>query len=140
MTEAKIMVLLALGPLLWMAGGTWWKPARRFVWPICAGMACFGLLPAWRVVSYVLSLMVVNSLGYGEKDTLLERAGIFLGLGLPVVFIHPVIGVVGSVITLLLLSALFWTSRRFNRVTWKVWEGLAGFLQAALLVVVVALM
>ena len=39
MTEPVIIAVLALGPLLWMAGGRFWKGWRRFVWPAIVMLA-----------------------------------------------------------------------------------------------------
>lgn len=134
-TEPRIILLLTAGPLLWMLGGYRWKWLRRWGWPIFASGACFGLFPAWRVAFLGLSLFVVSTLPYGEKQPRLARLAVFGALGAPMLWLDWRVGLGGILVTASVLSLFFWLSRRANWFTWKLWEALAGFLQAGVLVI-----
>lgn len=134
MTELQIILMLPLGLLLWMLGGKYWKGFRRFVWPVlAAGILLWSGLSLLTSALILLALLAVNSLPYGDRTPWAVRVLVFGALALPVLVITLkawwallVMGV--------LLSLLFLASRKINWVTFKVWEGAAGFLQAVVLV------
>jgi len=134
MTEVLMMTLLPAGVLLWMLGGYKWKGWRRFVWPVLAGVV-LGLagvsLP--RASLAAAALCGVNHLPYGDRTPWPARVGVFIALLAPSLALSfqavPVV-ILGG----LALSGAFLASRKVSWVTHKVWEGLAGFLQAAVLI------
>lgn len=134
MPEWASITLLALGPLLWMIGGTWWKPARRFVWPAVAGGLLVATGSGWWALATTAGLVGVNCLPYGDKTSWGQRAATFTGYALPGLFVGGLwwVTVPLACIGLTLYMLL---SRRVNAVTWKTWEALAGLLQAMSLVI-----
>ena len=81
--------------------------------------------------------MIVNSLPYGARKPLIFNAAVFASYALPVAFLHLGVCLAGLLVSGVLLTGLYWLSRRFNRVTWKVWEAATGFFQAVSIVVAI---
>ena len=130
MTEWRMIVLLGCGPILWMIGGTWKKWARRFLWPA----AVFFMLPYihyWTPLQVPGTLIITCSLPYGDRTPWWLKVLVFAGLGAHVIWLDPIFGLWWTLGTSIALTALAYLSKRFNRVTWKVWEASAGILQAA---------
>lgn len=131
MDERLMVVFLGVMPVLWMAGGKWWKGWRRYVAPAaCALFATASGASLARGGLLFLGLAVVNSLGYGDSIPWWRRILVFGALALPVVVLDPAVALVSVPLTAGLLSGAFWLTRKYNRVTFKVWEALAGLLQA----------
>ena len=131
MNEWLMIVLLGAGTMLVPAGGTGWKPARRFVWPAVAG----GLLAysgyGWESLLVALTLVLVNLLAYGDRTSWPMRAVVFTSFGLPGVWLtagHVWLPLVACGV---FVTGAMWLSRKFNWVSWKIVEAFAGFLQAA---------
>lgn len=131
MSEPSMIVLLTLGPLLWMIGGTFWKPARRFVWPVIAVITLIGYNSWWVVLGVVGTMIGANCLPYGDKTPWWLKVLVFAGLGAHVIWLDPIFGLWWAAGTSIALSCLMLLSHKHQRVTHKVWEGMAGFLQAA---------
>ena len=134
MTEPLIMLMLVSGVLFWMLGGTVWKGFRRYGWPVVAGvlLVLSGLL-WWRAALATLLLMGVNLAGYGDASRWWKRVIVFTALTAPALAINPLVWPVIPVCGVL-ATAFFYTTRNVSWVSWKLWEGMAGFLQAAALV------
>lgn len=141
MLEWYIIGLLTLAPLLWMVGGTCWKPARRYILPVILSVflaLCGVVWYKWLLIALIS--MVAFSMGYGETKSWPYKFGVgclyvapSLLLGLtPWQIIVPV-----AFITTFYLSNYKKTAKHF---TWKICEGMTGFLIAcnyATLVVIV---
>ena len=130
MSEPVMIVLMTLGPLLWCIGGTFWKPARRFIWPIIAGITLVGLTTWWVWLGVVLTMIASACLPYGDRTPWWLKVLVFASLGAHVIWLDWLFGLGWAVGTAVILSAYMALSHRFPRVTHKVFEGLAGFLQA----------
>ena len=131
MPEYKMIILLTLGPFLWCVGGTWWKPARRFVWPVLAGLMLFGSASWWQALGFVAALVLANVLPYGDRTPWRIKVIVFFALGAHVIDLDPIFGLFWALGTAITLATLMLLSRTYSRVTHKVWEASAGFLQAA---------
>ncbi len=133
MTEPTIMLLVVSGTGLWMLGGYRWTGWRRFVWPAVAA----GLLAAGGIL-WVKALVIggllagANALPYGDRTPWGLRVLVFASYALPSWLVAVVWWM--PLVTALPLTGLMVASRRSPLVTWKLWEGAAGFLQAATLV------
>ena len=133
MKEWIIIALLGIGPILWMIGGTGYKWARRIVYPIAA--AILAVLFGARILNAAvmgLLLAAVLTLPYGDRTSWPVRIIVFTSYAIPSWAIHflwwmPLL--TGAVLTLVMLA-----SRRLNFVTHKIWEGSAGFVQSASIV------
>lgn len=135
MPEWKVLVLLALGPTLWMAGGYKWRWWRRAAWPLVAVGVLWGAAPWWRVGVSAIALYGTTTLPYGERTPWWLRCLVFSSYALPgAVFSLPT-ALICAGVGAILLSMVMWASHRFNRVTWKIWEALAGLFQAATLLI-----
>lgn len=131
MSENTIIVLLLAGVGLWMAGGKFWKGWRRFVWPVVAAICVISSgVSLVRGALLALGLVGVNSLPYGDRTPWVVRVLVFLALPLPALILGTGAWIIVP-LTGATLAGLFWLSRRFNFITWKVWESSAGLLQAA---------
>lgn len=134
MKEWVIITLLTAGPLLWMAGGTWLKSLRRIVWPIVTG-GSIGLSGVGWLTAIGVSggLILVNSLPYGDRTPWLGKATVFTLLTVPVLIISlKAVWIV--VVSAVILNLAFWATRRWGWWTHKLSEGIAGFVQAASIV------
>src|SRR3990167_9932980 len=89
MTEPAMIVLLTSGPLCWLIGGIWWKPARRFLWPLVVGVGLSLTVPTLSLLACVGSLMLVNSLPYGDRTPWWGRTLVFQALMIPALWISP---------------------------------------------------
>ena len=138
MSAPVIMALLVLGPLCWLLGGYRWKWVRKYVWAgiagICVWLSSISLLTALGVA---LAVGVTSSLPYGDRTPGFLRPLVFASYGLPAVAIAPSVAsaVLFPLVSGGLLIALFMASRRWNFITFKLWEGAAGFIQASTLVI-----
>lgn len=136
MTEPTIMLLLVSGPGGWMLGGYRWKGWRRIVWPtLAAGLLAVSGIFWLKAVAIGGLLAFANTLPYGDRTPWALRAGVFAAYALPswlltILWWPPL--VLAGVLTLL-MAATRWKPY----LTWKLWEGAAGFLQAATLVIAV---
>ena len=126
-----MIVLMTSGPLLWMIGGTYWKGARRFVWPVLAGLMLFGSASWWEALLVVAVLVGANCAPYGDRTPWWLKVIVFAGLGAHVIWLDTIFGIFWALGTGISLSLLMLLSRTYSRVTWKIWEGFSGFLQAA---------
>lgn len=77
--------------------------------------------------------MVSTLLPYGDRTPWPVKVLVFGSIGLPVLAINPSAWWM-ILIPAVILSGLMWASRKWNFVTWKIWEGAAGFTQAAVIV------
>lgn len=131
MTEAKIIYLLTAGVFLWIIGGTYWRPAKVWVWPLSVALVLHSLAG----LGAAALLVFANSLPYGDRTPWGWKAVVFFLLGLAPVALDAGFGVWWALGSMLLLLWIAYLSVKINRVTWKVWEALAGFLQAVGLVI-----
>ena len=127
MSEWQIIALLTFGPCLWALGGTGWKPARRYVWPLAAGLL---LWRPWGIAS-ALTIAATATLPYGDRTPWPVKALVFASYGLPVCFLDLRFGLWWAVGMGIVISCLTLLSHRVKRVTWKIVEASMGFLQAA---------
>ena len=131
MSEWRMILLLGCAPILWMAGGTWKKFWRRFVWPLFALITTWGLISNWLVVGMGLTLIGTATLPYGDRTSWLVRFIVFTMLGAHVIWLDPIFGLWWALGTAIVLSAYMALSQRYNRATHKIFEFLAGGLQAS---------
>jgi len=130
MSEPSMIVLLTLGPMLWMIGGTFWKPARRFVWPVIAGITLVGLVSWWVWAGVVATMIGTACLPYGERTPWWLKNMVFASLGAHVIWLDPIFGLWWALGMGIIGSCLMLLSKRFNRFTWKVVESIFGLSQA----------
>lgn len=136
MPERAMIGLLIVGPALWMLGGWGWKPARRIVWPLLAGLLLLtSHAPGWRIALVSLSLFLTLLLPYGDRTTAGRRPLVFASYALPAWWLSLHLWYLGLLLCGGGLSVWYWLTRRWNAVSWKTWEALAGFLQAVTLIV-----
>lgn len=130
--ETAWVLLPPLGALGWTIGGTWWKPARRYLWPLSVAI-CITLLgiPWWRSLLTAICYGIALSLPYGDKRTWLDRTNVGLAFGMSWWWIKFVWWM--PLLTALAFVGLMALSRRFNSVTWKLVENAQGFLHGLLI-------
>lgn len=135
MNEPIVFLLLGIAPILWMAGGTWWKGFRRIVWPIiAASILTLSGLEWWRGIILCSSLFVVCSLPYGDRTPIPVKIFVFFLIGVPALAISfkawpAIIG--AGIIT----SIGFLLTNRWPPFTHKIFEAWAGLAQASAIVV-----
>jgi len=71
-----------------------------------------------------------NCLPYGDRTPWWLKVIVFAGLGAPVVWLDPIFGLWWALGTAVVLSAYMMLSQRYNRATHKIFEFIAGGLQA----------
>ena len=128
--------LLCNAVILWLLGGTRFKWARRFVWPLMAALILHlhGVGP-WRILGVYLGLVLTCSLGYGEGTSWPRRVAVFLSYSMPSLWLNWHLWPLRFLLTGGGCSLIFWLSRRFNKVDHKVFESTAGWTQAASLII-----
>ena len=126
-----MIVILTASPLLWMVGGTWWKPARRMLLPLLLIGLLLGVVPWWQAVGAGGTLAVATTLPYGDHTWWRGRWFVFQSYGLPVMWLDWRMGVVWAFLMAGVVTFLMLLSYRFNRFTWKIWEALVGLLVGA---------
>lgn len=134
--ESVFILLLTAGPLLWMAGGTFWNGFRRFVLPaVIIASLLLTQVVLWKAVACGLVTLVANHMGYGDDNSGLERvlAFTFSGLGACVIslaFYWPLatlaVGIGGMAL-----------SKKVPWFTWKVVESAMGLAQTGVIVLAV---
>lgn len=140
MQEWTIILLLTSGVALWCIGGKTWKGYRRYVWPVVAAICSVSSgVSLVRGVLLALGLVGVNSLPYGNRTPWAVRVLVFAALPLPALILAPQIAVVVIPLTTGFLGLMMWLSKKFNFVTWKIFEGLAGLLQASSIIMAILL-
>ena len=142
MGEWNYIIAIPLCSMLFMLGGTTWKPWRRYIMPTLLGILClFNGVVWWRALSYTLMLGVGTSLPYGDSLKVvayepliwLLRLLVFSTLYLPVLVLATtawVLALVLSLITFLLffLSNTKWCERYVPHKLWEAWFGFSiGF-------------
>ena len=136
MTEGWIILLLPSAVGLWLIGGTWWKPARRVVWPILVGVALVQSgVHLLNTGAVVFALYVVNTLGYGDRTLWIWRWFVLMSYGLPALLLSTHFWWFNLLLCGGLLPLLFWMSRKWNPITHKLFEGFSGICQASTLIV-----
>ena len=134
MTEPIIISLVSSGVILWMLGGTYHKSFRRHLWPVVAlGLLLLGHVLWWRALLTALAMVGVNTVGYGDASAWWKRVIIFTAITIPCLLINPLVWPVVP-ISGALATGFFYATRKYAFVSWKLWEGGMGFLQAATLV------
>ena len=126
MSEWQIIALVTLGPCLWALGGTGWKPARRYVWPLAAGLL---LWRPWGIAS-ALSIAATATLPYGDRTPWPMKALIFASYGLPVCWLDWRFGLWWALGMGVVLACLMRLSQGHNRVSHKIFEFSCGALQS----------
>ena len=141
-------LLPAIGAILWFWGGCGKschpglpplnKSWRRHVWPAIAGLWLwvngFGWLNATLVTS---SMILVNTLGYGEGKAWWYRGLVALGLGAPFLFLLS--SIPWPLLTLVTFIPLYMLSLRHNWMTWGVVEAVNGATQGAILSTIITI-
>ena len=131
MSEPAIMVLLVSGVACWLLGGYRWKWVRRFALPIIVTGTLATAIPLFFAALVGLTTCVVNVLPYGERTPWPVKLLVFASYGLPGVWLDTPFCLLYSVGCAVVLGGVMWLSQRYQRVTHKLWEALAGLLQAA---------
>lgn len=121
-----MIALLTLGPLCWMIGGTGWKPARRFAWPLLATV----LLWCPVAMPMGLTMVAVNCLPYGDRSPWWRKWLTFTALGLPTIWLDDRFGFGWALGMGVVLTAIMALSQKWGRFTHKLFEFSAGALQA----------
>src|SRR3990167_502338 len=106
MSELKMILLITAGSFFWMAGGTWRKYFRRFVWPLLALITTWGLTSNWLVIGMGLTLIGTCSLGYGDRTPWWLKVLVFTSLGAHVIWLDPIFGLWWALGTGISLSLL----------------------------------
>ncbi len=141
-------LLPAIGAILWFWGGCGErchpglpplnKSWRRHVWPAIAGLMLlvngFGWL---KVALVVASMVLVNSLGYGQNKSWLYRVFVALALGAPFLFLYLA---PWPLLTLVVFIPLYVLSLRHNWMIWGVVEAAVGATQGAILSIIVTIL
>lgn len=112
------------GAFLFAIGGTFWKPARRYLLPVLLGVVAY--LSHVSIVNVILSMFlsaVAFSLPYGNNTSPIFRiiTALAMGFCLLVIKMSPLVLIVPAVF--LIGMAL---SNKFNWFTWKWTELLTG--------------
>ena len=133
MQEWHWIVLPQFGWLLWTLGGTYHKAYRRWVWPaVVVGVLLITEVGLWH--SLAAGGLVCGSahFGYGDGKSWVWRTLVGASYGLAALPLG------GSWAVLCLTAASFVglmvLSRRWNRFSWKIVEGLTGLLQGSVIV------
>jgi hypothetical protein len=123
MNEWLMILGMALGGVLFAAGGTGFKWARRFLLPIALGtVALWAGIDIWRCVSMALGLILSLHLGYGQSLPYWRKALTAVSFVLPTMFIGFSLWQVFTPVSFL---AMFWlsNSKYFGRLfPWKIVE------------------
>ncbi len=141
-------LLPAIGAILWFWGGCGErchpglpplnKSWRRHVWPTIAGLIIwvngFGLLKAVLVAA---SMVLVNSLGYGQNKPWWYRVLVALALGAPFMFLYMA---PWPLLTLAVFIPLYVISLRHNWMAWNVVEAANGATQGGILLTIVTIL
>lgn len=136
MTDWLKVWLLIIAVAGWLIGGTVWKPARRFVYPLIAAFILhLHGIDAWRIGAVYLSLVLANSLPYGDGSRAWRRGLVFVALAAPSLWLSWHLWWLRLLLTGGGCSLMFWLSRRFGKVDHKVFESYAGFAQASTLII-----
>ena len=139
MNESHIGLLLISGATLWLLGGSGVTPFRkgwrRFIWPItCGGLLLWSGTPIVTALLTSSALMGVCSLGYGDSTPYPVRVLVFFLLPAPALILNlwafPFVLLFGALIT-----GFDWLTKKYNFFTHKILEGLAGFSQAAAIII-----
>lgn len=129
------MVILGSGPILWLLGGygAWpfRKGWRRYIWPLIVTGILACSIP-WPIAALVgATTWFVNTLPYGDRTPWPVKLLVFASYGLPGIWLDTPFSLFYSLGMAIVLGGVMWLSQRYNRVTFKLWESLAGLLQAA---------
>ena len=125
--ETALIIIISSGVLLWMAGGKWWKPWRRFIFPLVMYFIGIKLgLKQIDLICFTIANIIVYSLPYGEKTPWLGKFLTAIAFSLPSiiwgytgwVFLTPIIFLVTFK-----LSNWKPTAKMFM---WKVCEAITG--------------
>ena len=136
MTDWLKVWLLIAAVSGWLIGGTAWKPARRFVWPLVAALILhLHGVSGWRILGVYLGLVITCVFGYGEGTSWPCRVAVFLSYSMPSLCLNWHLWPLRFLLAGGGCSLLFWLSRRFGKVDHKVFESYAGFAQAATLII-----
>ena len=129
-----MIVLMPAGVLAWLLGGYRWKWVRRFAWPALAGGVLLLSVAWWRALLAALTLVGVNTLPYGDHTPPWARPLVFASYALPVAWLSLTALPLSLLVCGIMLSLWMLLSRKLNWVSHKTWEGLAGLLQAIVLI------
>lgn len=137
MDKEWIMIgVIGLSPICYMIGGTGFKWVRRFVLPLILGVSALILSEnLFRGLGVWLLATGAFHLGYGENTPVFMRALTLLAHGLCLVPLIVGLNAILMFIPPLAFGGGYWLSRKFNFVTWKVIEAIAGGSIACSLVV-----
>ena len=104
--------LVPICAALWMAGGTWWKPLRRYAYPLVlgGGLAWAGMRLEYALL-LALGIGIVAHLGYGDGSSWLKRWGVGLAYGL---CLAP-LGILGVLFSTLAFVGSLWLSRKLDK-------------------------
>lgn len=133
--EWLMISAMGLGGILGAVGGTGFKPARRFILPVCLGViALLGGAIWWKAIVLCLGLMVAFCLPYGSKTPLWLKCIVACTFTLPTLILGYTIW---QIITPVAFIGMFLLSNwKFsaNEFAWKIVE----FITFALVGVTVA--
>lgn len=131
MNELMMIISMTGSLLLFLIGGTWWKPARRYGIPVL--FITIGILSGvmwWKALAMALTICVALSAGYGENSPYWKKALVFSGYGISFLWIGWSAWII---ITPFLCLLMFWLSNNKKTSTtfaWKIVEGIMGLLLA----------
>jgi hypothetical protein len=150
MTDLFNLLLVPVGGVLWYLGGygcgddgipdeglpNLRKAWRRWVWPLIVGiyLLCQGI-PFLRLTTIFSTLVVALHLGYGEDYKWWQRAVVGFLLGVPIVLVDW--NWIWPIATLLTFIPMYWLSRRYTWMDWRVVEAATGAVQAVCFVLAV---
>jgi len=122
--ELAYIVMFCGGAFLFAIGGTFWKPARRFILPVLLGVVAY--LSHISIVSAILATilsMVAFSMPYGDNTPILLKVftAVAMGACLLPLQLNPIVAVVPAVFLIGMIL-----SNKFNWFTWKWVELLTG--------------
>lgn len=137
--ETAWVFLPPLGAMLWSAGGTWWKPLRRWGYPLLlvGVLAALGTI-WWRWLLTAISTSAAAHLGYGEASSWRKRWLVGLALACsswPLAVGSPIMSwytlSLSTALILLTFTGGLWLSQTFSRWTHKITELCTGFVHAS---------
>ena len=130
MTEWRMIALMVSGVACWTIGGTGYKWVRRYLWAVIVMLSLLGAVAWWKALAVGMTLIATAVLPYGDRTPWWAKVLVFASLGAHVIWLDITFGLWWALGTAIPLATLMLLSRTYSRVTWKVWEGFSGFLQA----------
>lgn len=136
MSEWQMIALVAGNTALFALGGTYSKIYRRYLLPVWT-IIWLPMLWPWPLIGVIVTLSAVLHLGYGERTSWPVKLAVFASYAAPAAFLSWPVALIGGVLLACWLGTYMALSHRYQWMTHKLFELLAGFLQASVLVVAV---